>query len=78
MIKKFQWNAPPIVAVSLIPFFSHSTHHWVIPLSACSALLGLVLTLFIAERVDSRIGHLIVLPNRKKLQTESDSLDLSA
>lgn len=80
MIRKFKWNAPPIVAVSLIPFFSHSVHHWFIPFSISAVLLGLMLTLFAAERIDSRYGHrLAVLFNRKKLQAaESDRLDISA
>jgi uncharacterized membrane protein YgaE (UPF0421/DUF939 family) len=54
LINKFKWNAPPIVAVALIPFFSHSTHHWAIPLSVCAALLGLMLVLYIAQLVESR------------------------
>ena len=52
MIKKFKWNAPPIVAVSLIPFFSHSTHLWFIPVSVCAVLLGLMLFLYVAERLE--------------------------
>ncbi len=54
LINKFKWNAPPIVAVALIPFFSHSTHHWAIPLSVGVALLGLMLVLYIARKVESR------------------------
>lgn len=78
LIKKFKWNAPPIVAVSLIPFFSHSTHLWLIPLSVSAVLLGLMLTLFVAERADSKLDSVRLLLNRKKLQTESDPLDMSA
>lgn len=78
LIKRFKWNAPPIVAVSLIPFFSQSTHLWVIPLSVSVVLLGLMLTLFVAERVESKFGSLLVSLNRKKLRAESDSLDMSA
>lgn len=78
LIKRFKWNAPPIVAVSLIPFFSNSTHLWIIPLSVSAVLLGLMLTLFIAERAESRFGSFFVSMNRKKLQAKSDSLDMSA
>jgi hypothetical protein len=78
LINKFKWNAPPIVAISLIPFFSHSAHRWVIPLSACAVLVGLMLTLFVAERVDDKFGHLIAFPNKKRPRADSDSLDLSA
>ncbi|MFF2480394.1 HPP family protein [Paenibacillus sp. NPDC058071] len=75
LIRKFKWNAPPIVAVSLIPFFSHSTHLWVIPFSVTGVLLGLMLTLFIAERLESKFGHLWA---GKKLSSKSDSIDASA
>ncbi|RUS47396.1 HPP family protein [Cohnella sp. AR92] len=74
LIRKFKWNAPPIVAVSLVPFFSHSPHHWVIPLSVSAVLLGLMLILFIAERVDGRFGHLLVWQRREKLQAESETI----
>ncbi|SFE87851.1 HPP family protein [Paenibacillus catalpae] len=54
LINKFKWNAPPIVAVALIPFFSHSAHHWAIPLSVCAAMLGLMLVLYVARQIESR------------------------
>lgn len=54
LINKFKWNAPPIVAVALIPFFSHSAHHWAIPLSVCAALLGLMLVLYLVQLIESR------------------------
>ncbi|MCM3631285.1 HPP family protein [Paenibacillus glycanilyticus] len=54
LINKFKWNAPPIVAVALIPFFSHSPNHWFIPLSVCVALLGLMLVLYIVRVIESR------------------------
>jgi uncharacterized membrane protein YdbT with pleckstrin-like domain len=56
LINKFKWNAPPIVAVSLIPFFSHSSHLWLIPLSVVAALLGLLLFLFGAERIEKKMA----------------------
>lgn len=78
LIRKFKWNAPPIVAVSLIPFFSHSSHLWVIPLSVSAVLLGLILVLFVAERAESRFGSWFALPGRNKVRVESDPLDISA
>ncbi|GLX67212.1 HPP family protein [Paenibacillus glycanilyticus] len=54
LINKFKWNAPPIVAVSLVPFFSHSPHQWAIPLSVCAALLGLMLVLYLVQVIESR------------------------
>ncbi|RAP74709.1 HPP family protein [Paenibacillus montanisoli] len=55
LIRKFNWNAPPIAAVALIPFFSHSAHLWTIPISVCAALLGLVFTLFMAELAEAKM-----------------------
>jgi Predicted membrane protein len=54
LINRFKWNAPPIVAVALIPFFSHSAHHWVIPISVCTAMLGLMFVLYVAQQLESR------------------------
>lgn len=52
LINKFKWNTPPILAVSFVPFFVHSSFIWAIPLSVCGSLLGLVLTLFIVHHVE--------------------------
>ncbi|WP_168123129.1 hypothetical protein [Paenibacillus sp. HB172176] len=41
-IHRFKWNAPPIVAIALIPYFSHAQQMWTIPLSVAGALLGLI------------------------------------
>ena len=75
MIKRFKWNAPPIVAVSLIPFFSHSSNHWFIPLSVFAALLGLMLFLFIADRLDKKWADLYSFLVRNKVSAESEKLD---
>ncbi|WP_308637406.1 HPP family protein [Paenibacillus silvisoli] len=56
LIRKFNWNAPPIAAVALIPFFSHSAHLWTIPISVCAALVGLVVTLLLAELADTKLA----------------------
>lgn len=39
----FKWNAPPILAVCLIPFFSDSPTLWSVPLSVLGALIGLII-----------------------------------
>lgn len=72
LINKFKWNAPPILAVSLIPFFTQPTQIWVIPLSVCGSLLGLLLTLSAAAYVEKRFGA-ISLFSKKTINTESDS-----
>lgn len=45
LIHKRGWNAPLIVAVSFIPFFSGTSNWWAYPLCNGAALLGLILTL---------------------------------
>ena len=43
LIFYFKWNAPPILAVCLIPFFSESPTLWTVPLSVSGALIGLII-----------------------------------
>ena len=59
MINRFKWNAPPIIAVAFIPYFSKSTHLWAIPLSVGVALVGLMFILLIVHRAENRWGHLL-------------------
>jgi len=54
LIKKLKWNAPPILAVSLVPFFVQPEFAWAIPLSVCAALLGLLLTLYAVHLLESK------------------------
>lgn len=42
LILRFKWNAPPILAVCLIPFFSQAPTPWIVPLSVLGALIGLI------------------------------------
>ncbi|OMF37247.1 hypothetical protein BK133_06490 [Paenibacillus sp. FSL H8-0548] len=72
LINKFKWNAPPILAVSLIPFFTQPPLLWVIPLSVCGSLLGLLMTLSAASYVEKRFGTISLFP-KKAINTESDS-----
>ncbi|SFB56569.1 hypothetical protein SAMN05216312_113209 [Cohnella sp. OV330] len=67
LINRFKWNAPPILAVSLIPFFVHTSFIWVIPASVCVSLIGLVLTLWIAHHVE----RIISVQTRSASQAES-------
>ncbi|MFD1953217.1 HPP family protein [Paenibacillus thailandensis] len=78
LITKFKWNAPPIVAVSLIPFFSHSSHHWIIPASVCAALLGLMLVLFAAERAERGWGNVTAVWLGSKRVPETEKLDAAS
>lgn len=67
LINRFKWNAPPILAVSLIPFFVHASYIWVIPLSVCASLLGLLITLFVAHHVE----RIIPVQTQRAGQAES-------
>ncbi|MGO4545265.1 hypothetical protein AB4Z29_10725 [Paenibacillus sp. 2TAB23] len=71
-INTFKWNAPPILAVSLIPFFTQPSLLWVIPLSVCGSLLGLLVTLSAAAFVEKKLGALSLFPKRG-VKAESDS-----
>ncbi|MEI7025217.1 hypothetical protein [Paenibacillus sp. y28] len=52
MIRRWHWNAPPIVAVALIPFFSHPAPVWGFPLSVLLALAGLHVTIWLLQAAD--------------------------
>ncbi|WP_054025530.1 HPP family protein [Bacillus sp. FJAT-28004] len=73
-INRFNWNAPPILAVALIPFFTQPTLFWAIPLSVCGSLLGLLVTLSAAVYIEKRFESLPSLLNRI-VKTESDSVN---
>jgi hypothetical protein len=52
MVRFFKWNAAPIVAVSLIPYFAHPTDVWALPIAVLISLVGLLLLLWILERME--------------------------
>lgn len=54
MIQKFNWNAAPILAVSLIPYFSKPPSVWILPLSVSCSLLGLLVTLWVIQQVERK------------------------
>ncbi|MFH5185998.1 hypothetical protein ACHHV8_27005 [Paenibacillus sp. TAB 01] len=45
LIQKFRLNAPPILAIALVPFFTHPGNLWGLPLAVLVSLSGLLLTL---------------------------------
>jgi hypothetical protein len=49
LIRKFHLNAPPILAIALIPFFSQPVNIWSLPLSVLVSLTGLLLILSVVE-----------------------------
>ncbi|MCY9592131.1 hypothetical protein PC41400_04350 [Paenibacillus chitinolyticus] len=50
-LNKVKWNAPPILAVSLIPFFTETPRIWDVPLAVALSLAGLTVTLLAADFV---------------------------
>ncbi|WP_141500595.1 HPP family protein [Paenibacillus luteus] len=73
LIHQFKWNAPPILAVSLIPFFTQPPLVWVIPLSVCGSLLGLLFTLSMAAFAERKFGAMMLL-SKKTVNADSDSV----
>ncbi|WP_217560353.1 hypothetical protein [Paenibacillus sp. GbtcB18] len=54
-LNRAKWNAPPILAVSLIPFFTVTPRIWDIPLAVAVSLAGLTAVLLAAEFVHMRL-----------------------
>jgi hypothetical protein len=52
LINQFKLNAPPILAVAIIPFFAHSPNLWIMPLSVCGSMLGLILILSFVNGIE--------------------------
>ncbi|QHW33316.1 hypothetical protein GZH47_22660 [Paenibacillus rhizovicinus] len=52
LVRTWKLNAPPIVAVSLIPFFAHPANLWMPPLSVAASLAGLVAVLGLVYAVE--------------------------
>jgi hypothetical protein len=65
LVRTLKLNAPPIVAVSLIPFFAHPTNLWVAPLSVAASLAGLLAVLGLVYAVERLLA-----------KTESDPIQL--
>ncbi|MFC5529005.1 hypothetical protein [Cohnella yongneupensis] len=53
LIHRFRWNAPPILAVSIIPFFVAQPNLWAAPLSVMLSIAGLIAVLAGARQAES-------------------------
>ncbi|MBO9597392.1 MAG: hypothetical protein J7559_06185 [Cohnella sp.] len=51
LIHRCRWNAPPILAVSIIPFFVDQTNAWITPLCVLLSLSGLIFLLAAASLI---------------------------
>lgn len=49
LIHRCRWNAPPILAVSIIPFFVDETNAWITPICVLLSLSGLIFLLAAAS-----------------------------
>ncbi|MNH99808.1 hypothetical protein D3C73_525890 [compost metagenome] len=54
LIHTFKWNAPPILAVSFIPFFTQSPNLWALPLAVCVSISGLIITLSLVYVIEKK------------------------
>lgn len=52
LIHLCKWDAAPIMAVSLIPYFAHPASFWILPVAVFLSLSGLLLPLWLMERLD--------------------------
>jgi len=52
LIHFFKWNAAPILAVSLIPYFAHPVSIWTLPVAVVVSLIGLLLTLWLIGKIE--------------------------
>jgi hypothetical protein len=57
LIHVCKWNAAPIMAVSLIPFFAHPSSFWVLPLAVLLSLSALLGPIWLIDRIE-RSGKL--------------------
>ncbi|TBL75628.1 HPP family protein [Paenibacillus thalictri] len=63
--KKYKLNAPPIMAIALIPFFSHPQHLWLTPLFVFLSLTSLFVLIGLA---DAAARHAVKLPFAQELR----------
>lgn len=52
LIHFFKWNAAPILAVSLIPYFAHPASVWILPAAVLVSLIGLLLPLWLIGKIE--------------------------
>ncbi|WP_068777087.1 hypothetical protein [Paenibacillus sp. FJAT-26967] len=69
-LNKLKWNAPPILAVSFIPFFTVTANFWDIPLAISASLLGLMGTLLLVEIIETKIPFAFGMKNKLAPDTE--------
>ncbi|SFM39290.1 hypothetical protein SAMN03159341_13031 [Paenibacillus sp. 1_12] len=72
LIQLFKWNAAPILAVSLIPYFAHPVSLWTLPIAVLASLAGLLIPLWLISRLEQftwliRLNQAVLQLRRKAL-----------
>ena len=52
LIQKFKLNAPPVLAIALVPYFAQPDHLWTLPLAVLISLSGLLLLLSLTQLIE--------------------------
>lgn len=65
LITRFKLNAPPVLAVAFIPYFSRPEVFWLLPVSVVGTLAGLLLTLGLLHAVGRRKESLLALLRKR-------------
>lgn len=53
LIRKLKLNAPPVLAIALVPYFAPPEHIWTLPLAVLVSLSGLLLVLSLTELAET-------------------------
>ncbi|MBM7566824.1 hypothetical protein [Paenibacillus sacheonensis] len=75
LVRTMKLNAPPIIAVALIPFLTHPAVLWVTPVSVAASLAGLVAVLglvYAVERLLSRTDTSSLPLGRQAMRMDAD------
>ncbi|MFC4812355.1 hypothetical protein [Paenibacillus sp. GCM10023250] len=74
IVRALKLNAPPIIAVSLIPFFAHPAKLWVAPASVAVSLAGLLAVMALVYAVERLLARApAALPLRQGVRMDADN-----
>lgn len=51
LMQRMNWIDAPILAVSLVPYFSHIPHIWTLPVSVLVSVIGLFIPMWLIQRL---------------------------
>ncbi|MBO7744659.1 HPP family protein [Paenibacillus sp. MWE-103] len=74
LVRALKLNAPPIIAVALIPFFAHPDKLWVAPASVAVSIAGLLAVMGLVYAVEGLFARVQAsLPLRQGVQMDADN-----